>query len=147
VFRDGKERTIDVQSGTRPTDAELAQNGGGPQDDQSGGGAPDHPAALGAPVLGMQVAPLNASTRGLYNIPDTVKGGVVVASVKGTSDAGDKGLQRGDVIVSAGNHELVSVADLAAAVAEWKKAGRSAIPLSVRRNGQMLGFVPIKIDG
>ena len=53
----------------------------------------------------------------------------------------------GNVIVSAGNHELASVSDLAAAVAEWKKEGRSAIPLSVRRNGQMLGFVPIKIDG
>jgi serine protease Do len=147
VFRDGKERTVDVHSGTRPSDAELAQNGGGGPDDQGSGGGPDHPAAAGAPVLGMQIAPLNASTRGQYNIPDTVKGGVVVASVKGTSDAGDKGLQKGDVIVSAGNHELASVSDLAAAVAEWKKEGRTAIPLSVRRNGQMLGFVPIKIDG
>jgi serine protease Do len=147
VFRDGKEQTVDVHSGTRPSDAELAQNGGGGPDDQGSGGGPDHPAAAGAPVLGMQIAPLNASTRGQYNIPDTVKGGVVVASVKGTSDAGDKGLQKGDVIVSAGNHELASVSDLAAAVAEWKKEGRTAIPLSVRRNGQMLGFVPIKIDG
>ncbi len=147
VFRDGKERTIDVHSGIRPSEQELAQNGGASPDDQGGGGGPDHPASLGASVLGMQVAPLNASTRGQYNIPDTVKGGVVVASVKGTSDAGDKGLQKGDVIVSAGNRELASVGDLAAAVAEWKKEGRSAIPLSVRRNGQMLGFVPIKIDG
>ena len=62
-------------------------------------------------------------------------------------DAGHKGLQRGDVIVSAGNHELGSVSDLAAAVADWKQEGRTALPLSVRRNGQMLGFVPIKIDG
>jgi serine protease Do len=147
VFRDGKERTVDVHSGTRPSDAELAQNGGGSPDDQGPGGGPDHPASAGAPVLGMQIAPLNANTRGQYNIPDTVKGGVVVASVKGTSDAGDKGLQKGDVIVSAGNHELASVSDLAAAVAEWKKEGRAAIPLSIRRNGQMLGFVPIKIDG
>ena len=147
VFRDGKERTVDVHSGTRPTEQQLAQNGGPSPDDQGGGAGADHPAVMGAPVLGMQIAPLNASTRGQYNIPETVKGGVVVASVKGTSDAGDKGLQRGDVIVSAGNHELASVADLAAAVAEWKKEGRNAIPLSVRRNGVMLGFVPIKIDG
>jgi serine protease Do len=147
VFRDGKERTVDVHSGTRPSDAELAQNGGAQGDDQDGGGTPDHPAVLGAPVLGMQIAPLNASTRGQYSIPDTVKGGVVVQSVKGTSDAGDKGIQRGDVIVQAGDRDVATAGDLATAVADWKKAGRSAIPLSVRRNGQMLGFVPVKIDG
>jgi serine protease Do len=146
VFRDGKERTVDVRSGTRPTNAELAQNGTPNPGGDQGAGSPDHP-AIGAPVLGMQLAPLNADTRGKYNIPDTVKGGVVVQSVKGTSDAGDKGLQRGDVLVQAGNHDLGSVGDLAAAVAEWKKAGRTSIPLSVRRNGLMLGFVPIKIDG
>ncbi|HVN01658.1 MAG TPA: Do family serine endopeptidase [Caulobacteraceae bacterium] len=147
VFRDGKERTIDVRSGTRPSNAELAQNGGAPQGDDSGAQGQAHPAALGAPVLGMQVAPLNADTRGQYNIPSTVKGGVVVQSVKGTSDAGDKGLQRGDVIVQAGDREVASASELAAAVADWKKSGRTSIPLSVRRNGVMLGFVPIKIDG
>jgi serine protease Do len=148
VFRDGKERTIDIHSGMRPSDQQLAQNGGGAPDDQGGPpGAPSHPAVMGPPLLGMQVAPLSAGSRGQYNIPESVRGGIVVQSVKGTSDAADKGLQRGDVIVQAGNHELASVGDLAAAVAEWKKAGRSSIPLSVSRNGQMLGFVPIKIDG
>ena len=147
VFRDGKERTVDVHSGTRPTEQELAQNGGQTPGDDESGGAPAHPAAIGAPVLGMQLAPLNADTRGQYNIPDSVTGGVVVQSVKGTSDAGDKGLQRGDVIVQAGDHDVASASDLAAAVANWKKAGRNSIPLSVRRNGVMLGFVPIKIDG
>jgi serine protease Do len=95
----------------------------------------------------MQVAPLDADTRGQYNIPDSVKGGVVVQSVKGTSDAGDKGVQRGDVIVQAGDHQIASAGDLAAAVAEWKHAGRTSIPIAVRRGTQMLGFVPIKIDG
>ena len=146
VFRDGKERTIDVRSGTRPSDAQLAQNGGQGPDDQEGGSTPAHP-AVGPALLGMQIAPLNPDTRGQFNIPETVKGGVVVQSVKGTSDAGDKGLQKGDVIVQAGDHEIASAGDLAAAVADWKKAGHTSIPLAVRRGGQMLGFVPIKIDG
>ena len=146
VFRDGKERTVDVRSGMRPSEQQLAQNGGQNPDDQDGGAAPTHPAA-GPALLGMQVAPLNADTRGQYNIPETVKGGVVVQSVKGTSDAGDKGLQKGDVIVQAGDHEIASTGDLAAAVADWKKAGHTSIPIAVRRGGQMLGFVPIKIDG
>ncbi|MFI4935923.1 MAG: Do family serine endopeptidase [Caulobacterales bacterium] len=148
VFRSGKERNVDIKSGTRPSEAQLAQNGGqgAGEDDQNA--SPDHPAATpGAPVLGMQVAPLNAVTRGQYNIPEAVKGGVVVQSVKGTSDAGDKGLQRGDVIVQAGDKEVASASDLAAAVAEWKKAGRGSIPLGVRRGGQTTAFVPVKIEG
>jgi serine protease Do len=145
VFRQGKERTVDIVSGTRPSEQQLALNGRAPEDD-GGGATPAHP-ALGPALLGMQVAPLDADTRGQYNIPDSVKGGVVVQSVKGTSDAGDKGVQRGDVIVQAGDHQIASAGDLAAAVADWKKAGRTSIPVAVRRNGQMLGFVPIKIDG
>jgi serine protease Do len=101
---------------------------------------------MGPALLGMQIAPLNADARSQYNIPESVKGGVVVQSVKGTSDAGDKGLQKGDVIVQAGDHEIASAGDLAAAVADWKKAGHALIPLGVRRAGQ-LSFVAVKVDG
>ena len=148
VFRDGKERTVDIRSGTRPSQQQLAQNDGQGQDDEGGpgGNAPAHP-AVGPAVLGMQFEPLNAETRSQFNIPESVKGGAVVAGVKGTSDAADKGVQKGDVIVQAGDREIASAGDLAAAVADWKKAGRSSIPIAVRRGGQMLGFVPIKIDG
>ena len=148
VFRGGKERTVDIKSGTRPSEAQLALNGGAPDSDDQGQGGPGKQVApAGAPVLGMQLAPLNAMTRGQFNIPDAVKAGVVVAGVKGSSDAGDKGLQRGDVIVQAGDHEIATAADLASAVAEWKREGRTAIPLGVRRGGQTTEFVPIKIDG
>ena len=148
VYRDGKERTIEIRSGLRPSDQQLAALSGGqnPDDEQGGGAAPAHPAS-GPAVLGMQFAPLDATTRGQFNIPESVKGGAVVASIKGTSDAADKGLQKGDVIVQAGDRAIASAGDLAAAVTEWKKAGRTSIPIAVRRGGQMLGFVPLKIDG
>ena len=51
------------------------------------------------------------------------------------------------MVVQAGDRGIASAGDLASAVADWKKAGRTSIPVAVRRNGQMLGFVPIKIDG
>ncbi|HEY1751326.1 MAG TPA: trypsin-like peptidase domain-containing protein [Caulobacteraceae bacterium] len=146
VYRAGKERTVDIRAGLRPSEQELALNGR-PAPDQDGGGAsPNHP-AVGPALLGMQFAPVNADTRGQFNIPETVKGGAVITAVKGTSDAADKGLQKGDVVVRAGDREIVSAGDLAAAVADWKKAGRTSIPLEIRRGGQVQGFVPIKIDG
>ena len=49
-------------------------------------------------------------------MPETVKAGVVVESVKGTSNAADQGLQKGDVIVQAGDKEIASAGDLAAEV-------------------------------
>jgi len=147
VFRAGKERTVDVRSGTRPSEDQLARGGGqlGPEA-QGGGGGAQHPAA-GQAVLGMQLAPLNADTRGQYNIPESVKSGVVIQSVKGSSDAGDKGLQRGDVIVQAGDKEVASATDVMSAIDAWRRAGRTEIPLAVRRGGQTTAFVPIKIAG
>jgi serine protease Do len=147
VFRNGKEHAVDVRSGTRPSEEQLAAGAGqGPDDQEGGAKGAEHPAA-GPAILGMQLAPLNADTRGQYNIPETVKSGVVVQSVKGTSDAGDKGLQRGDVIVQAGDKEVATASDVAAEVDVWKKAGHSSIPLAVRRGGQTTAFVPIKIAG
>ena len=72
--------------------------------------------------------------------------GVIVEGVKGASDAGEKGLKGGDVIVRAGDREVATAADVSAAVAEWKKAGRTSIPLAINRSGRTL-YVPIKIAG
>jgi serine protease Do len=149
VFRAGKQRVVDIRSGTRPSEAALALNGGrGPDDqDQDQGGGDRVAPAAGAPVLGMQLAPLTAMTRGQFNIPDSVKAGVVVQGVKGTSDAAEKGLQRGDVIVRAGDREVANAGDVAGAVADWRKSGRPSIPLAVRRGGQIPVFIPLKIGG
>ena len=146
TFRDGKPRTADIVSGTRPSEAQLAQNGGlngeGSGPGASSGGAHAAPAPQ---ILGMSLAPINPAVRQEFNLGATVRG-VVVQDVKGTSDAGDKGLKRGDVIVRAGDREVATAGDISAAVGVWKKAGRTSIPLAVNRGGVTL-FVPIKIEG
>lgn len=148
IYRNGKPRTVDVRSGTRPNERELAQNGGlgGGDDDNDApsSGGPKSPQPR-SQILGMSVSPLNPAARQQYSIGDNVQG-VVVDGVKGASDAGEKGLRKGDVIVRAGDRDVASAADISAAVADWRKAGRGSIPLAVNRGGQTL-FVPIKIDG
>ncbi|HEY7853415.1 MAG TPA: PDZ domain-containing protein, partial [Caulobacteraceae bacterium] len=144
VFREGKERQIDVHTALRPSEAQLAQNGGASSDQGGdiGTGARTTP---GAPILGMNLTPINPASRQEFNLSATAHG-VVVEGVKGSSDASDKGLQRGDVIVRAGDREVANAGDVAAAVNEWKKAGRKSIPLAITRGGRTL-FVPVKIDG
>ncbi|HXV00842.1 MAG TPA: Do family serine endopeptidase [Caulobacteraceae bacterium] len=142
VFRDGKEHQIDVHTALRPSETQLAQNGGDGQ--EQGGDIGSGPRATpGSAVLGMNLMPLGPAARQEFNLSENARG-VVVAGV--TGDASDKGLQRGDVIVRAGDRLVANAGDVAAAVNEWKKAGRKSIPLAITRGGRTL-FVPVKIEG
>jgi serine protease Do len=146
LYRAGKERTVDIHTGLRPSEAQLAQNGGTGEDQGGlGSGGEGAKPSPNAPILGMYLAPIDPAARQQYSIAAAVHG-VLVGGVKGTSDAGEKGLHRGDVIVRAGDREVASAAEVSAAVAEWKRSGRSIIPLAVNRGGRTL-FVPIKIAG
>jgi serine protease Do len=146
VIRGGKEQFIDVRTALRPSEAQLlAQNGGqGDEDDDSGQGA-SAKTTPGAPILGMELAPISPMKRQEFNLGQNVHG-VLVQGVKNSSDAGDKGMQRGDVIVRAGDREVASTSDVAAAVDTWRKAGRKEIPLAVNRGGRIV-FLPLKIEG
>jgi serine protease Do len=143
VIRDGRRRTVDVRSGTRPSERELAANDnspGGP-----GQGAPGTQAAPKALVLGMGLTPLDEAARNRLNLPADVRG-VVIDSVDAASDAGMKGLRKGDVITRAGDRPIGAAADLTAAVEAAKKAGRGSVLVGVLRGGRTL-FLPLKVSG
>jgi serine protease Do len=141
VLRDGKTQSFEVRSGLRPSEAQLAQqqNGG---DDQSGADAAG-PAGKHPSTLGMMLGALDNDTRGKLGVPETVHGAVILG-VKGSSDAGEKGLKAGDIIVMAGEKNIGGPADVATAVQAAKKDGRTSIRLGVRRDGHTL-FLPIKL--
>jgi serine protease Do len=124
VKLDGKLEQFTVRSGTRPSEAQLAANG---QVSPDAGQDEDKQPA----VLGMDLAP-------------NAKGGVTVKGVAMSSDAGQKGLREGDVIVRAGSQKTDTPADVASAADEAKKSGRKDVLLLVSRNGRQL-FVPVKI--
>jgi serine protease Do len=69
-----------------------------------------------------------------------------VQNVEADSDAGSKGLRRGDVITRAGSSAVNGPADLAAAVAAARKAGRTSVLVGVYRNGRT-SFLPLKVSG
>ena len=143
VLRTGRPLVVDVRSGVRPSEQELSKTDKDNDEDQ-GGAAPAVPAAPRPSALGMTFGPLDEQARRRYSIPADVRG-VVVESVKSTSDAGDKGLKRGDVIVRIYDKAATSPADILSAVAEAKKAGRASVLLQIHRNGRNI-FVPIKLE-
>ncbi len=92
----------------------------------------------------MSFGPLDESARRRYGIPADVRG-VVVETIQGSSDAGQKGVKRGDVIVRAGDKVAASPADVPAAVEAAKHESRTSVLLQIHRNGRNI-FVPIKIQ-
>jgi serine protease Do len=147
VIRDSSRVNVDVRSGTRPSEQELAARGNDDGDNE-GGSAPGRtaPATPRAPVLGMVLSPLDDATRARLKIDDKVKAGVAVDSVKSGSDASDKGLRQGDVITSVNTRPITSIAEITAAADAAKKAGRSNITIGVTRAGQP-GYRTLKVDG
>jgi len=145
ILRDGKPTVIDVRSGVRPSETQLAENAAGGEDSQAN---PEGASGKASVVLGLTLAPLDAAARAKLGLAPEIKGALVTA-VNSASDAADKGLHPGDLVVHAGDRPIDSPADLVKAVAEArhdaKKEGRTLILLGVRREGHTL-FVPIKLD-
>src|SRR5678815_793404 len=115
-----------IRSGVRPSERELAANDSG-----AGGGpgartAPGAVAPAKAPVLGMSLGALDETTRGRLNLPPEVKG-ALVEGVDVSSDAGTKGVRRGDVITRANDRTVAAPSDVAAVVDAAKKAGRTNV--------------------
>ena len=84
--------------------------------------------------LGLQVIPLTAQIAQQLGLPGETSG-VVVAAVDPNSDAGSKGLRRGDVILSANYKSVASPADLERIAKEAKDGGREALFLRFQRRG------------
>ncbi len=126
VRRDGRVQDVVVRSGVRPSEAVLAKAGYEGGDERAA--PPEDPAAR---VLGMRLAPHEG-------------GGVAVAAVAGSSEAGRKGVRPGDVIVQAGARKANAPADVAAAIAEARQAGRKSVLVLVARGAQHM-FVPLEV--
>jgi serine protease Do len=141
IIRGGDRRTLQVRSGVRPNESELAAN-----DNSGGPTAPrgQNPAQPTYPeVLGMSLAPIDEAARRTFSIPAGVRG-VVVAALTPSSDAARKGLRRGDVIVRANNRAVTAAGDLSAEVEAARTAGRPSVLVGVSRDGRTL-FLPLDI--
>ena len=140
VLRGGKPRTVEIRSGVRPSERDLAVND---NDDEDGSAAPAKPGLPKSEVIGLTLAPLDDSARRTFKIDPAVRG-VLIDAVKPSSDAGEKGLQKGDVVSSVNSQPVASAADVSAAVDAAKKLGRPSVNLRIVRAGRPT-IVPIKI--
>ena len=142
IIRDGRRQTLTVQVGQRPTEEELARQAGGGEDGDQALGA-ETPVAPGT-ALGLSMQSLNAQIIRALNLPADVRG-VVITSVDPTSDAAEKGIRRGDVILSVNRQPVTTPAQVQAAVDSARGSGRSSVLLLVKRGQAPEAFVGVDI--
>ena len=147
LIRDGKPRTVTATVGKRPTEEELArQQMFDPENTppEDGRGSDSGGSGVLEQSLGVQVIPLTPQIARQLGIADGTQG-VVVAGVDPSSDAGAKGLQRGDLILNANYKVITSPADLQQAVNAAKAAKREALLVQVQRRGGPAQYVHIRL--
>lgn len=145
VLRAGKPKTIEVRSGVRPTERELAANDNSPGGSNRGGGDAPGAQAQRPVVLGLALAPLDEASRRRLNLDASIRG-VLISSVDQSSDAAQRGLRKDDVIIQVSGEPVTTAAEFSAAVTAAKKAGRPSILIGVHRGGRT-SFLPLKISG
>ncbi|MBN8988765.1 MAG: Do family serine endopeptidase [Rhizobiales bacterium] len=96
-------------------------------------------------VLGLDLAALSKDLRGKYKIKDSVKG-VVITGVDNASDAAEKRLSAGDVIVEVAQEAVTNTADVKKRVDQIKKDGRKSVLLMVANGEGELRFVPLLVQ-
>ncbi len=149
LMRDGKRMTLSATVGKRPSEEELAQQSFDPNqpgEDDNGFNKPPKQQGQGLVerAVGVSVLPMNPQIARQLGMPETTTG-LVINAVDASSDAGAKGLQRGDVVLSANYRPVASVADLEAVIQAAKTSNRPALLLRVQRRGQPATYLPVRL--
>jgi len=138
VIRKGKEESRKVTLG-RLEDTEKVQ--------QAAAKTKEDPAEkpVTQKALGLDLAALSKDLRTKYKIKDSVKG-VIVTGVDGNSDAAEKRLSAGDVIVEVAQEAVTNAADIKKRVEQLKKDGKKSVLLLVSNGEGELRFVALSVQ-
>src|SRR3546814_538384 len=143
LIRDGKRQTVTVVVGERPAEEELS----GFSDDQGNDfSSPDQEKSqqAGQQALGVAVTPMTPNIARQLGV-DPAARGLVITGVDPSSDAGSKGLRRGDIILTINNDPVTTEAALANAVKQAQQEGRSAVLLQIQRGRAQPAFIPVRL--
>lgn len=135
LWREGKEETVKVKVG----EFEEAEANGLIENETEGEkeSTKKGPATKeGKVVLGMELLTLNDSIRKKFGIADSVKG-VLVFKVDRESEAAEKGIQKGDVIVEAGRQEVSKPEDFEDKLKKDNEKGLKRTLLLINRSGDL----------
>ncbi|PWE17036.1 protease Do [Marinicauda salina] len=119
ILRDGEEQTVRVRLAERPSQEELA----------NGPDAAEGDAAL----FGMSLRSADESEREQFDVEGDR--GLIVTGVGNDSQAAEKGIRPGDLLLEAGGRDVSTVEEFRAAADEARERGRNALLVLVASQG------------
>jgi serine protease Do len=134
VMRFGKSEVVPVKLGTFPSAQELAAQT--PQ-------TPNRETAKPTPTV-TELDQLGISLTAVEARSGQATEGVAISEVKSGTDAAEKGLKSGDIILEVQGEKVARPTDVAAGVKRAKDNGRRAVLLRVK-SGDVLRFVAVQL--
>src|SRR3954451_15006808 len=137
IIRKGEEQTKQVTLGRLEDGEKAVQASNKPQ--------PEAEKPVTQKALGLDLAGLSKDLRSRYKIKDSVKG-VVITNVDASSDAAEKRLSAGEVIVEVAQEAVSNAADVKKRVEQLKKDGKKSILLLISNADGELRFVALSVQ-
>jgi serine protease Do len=95
--------------------------------------------------LGLELQALTPALAQQLQLRDTNVRGLVVGTVDPNSDAGQKGVQSGDIILSINNAPTATPAAAQAAIEAARRAGRTTVLLQLRRGNAPPAYLGVEL--
>ena len=130
--------------GQRPSEDVLAKQVGGDDSGTNGSAMREETPVAPGTALGLSLQALTPQIAAAINVPPATRG-VVVTAVDASGDASDKGIRRGDVIISVNRQPVATPQAVMAAVETARRAGRTSVLLLVKRAQAPEAFVGVEI--
>jgi serine protease Do len=141
VMRDGKEITLKIDVGLLEDEpVKKASLTTGDQPDDS---AP--PPDDAAQMFGLTLGAITDEARKDFSIDSSVEG-VLVTAVEPGSEAAEKSLKPGEVIVQVSQQDVSTAEEVTARIEELKSEGRRTVMLLVSGEDNKLRFVSLRLD-
>jgi serine protease Do len=138
IIRKGKEESRKVTLGRLEDNEKVQQAAAKTKEDPA-----EKPVTQKA--LGLDLAALSKDLRTKYKVKESVKG-VIVTGVDNGSDAAEKRLSAGDVIVEVAQEAVSNAADIKKRVDQLKKDGKKSVLLLVSNGEGELRFVALRVQ-
>ncbi len=139
ILRGGKEETKKVKLGRLEDGEKVASREDGKEKSE-----PSSPASQN--TMGLELSRLTDELRARYQIKDSVKSGVLITSVDPSSNAAEKRLQPGEILLEVNQEPVTDPADAVKKIKALKEAGKKTALLIVANGQGDAHFVALPVE-
>ncbi|WP_036281071.1 Do family serine endopeptidase [Methylocystis sp. ATCC 49242] len=140
IVRGGKEQSKTVKLGRLEDGEKVASRDAGDKD------KPDTSGPSSQTTLGLELSRLTDELRARFQIKDTVKSGVLITAVDPRSDAAEKRLQAGEILLEVNQEAVNDPADAVKKIKALKDAGKKTALLIVANGQGDAHFVALPVE-